>query len=761
MQQGRHSPAQGLTHIALIGNSMPRQCGIATFTTHCYDALHARFPDLRIDRYAMDDGVDDLDYPADVTLIAQHDRLAYSHAAKQIEESGAQAIWLQHEFGIFGGAGGDYILHLLARTRVPVITTLHTILARPGEDERRVMDAILARSTELIVMAERGREILRSTYGVDDARIHVIEHGVPDRPYVDPDTLKPRFGWQGRKVVLTFGLLAPDKGIESMIRAMPAIIAAEPETLYVVLGATHPNIVREQGEALRNRLMALSQELHVADHVRFIGSYIEQEELLDYLQAADIYVTPYVNPAQITSGTLSYAVAMGKPVVSTPYIHATEILADDHGRLVPFGDSAALADNLIALLADEDLRRGYATRAYQRGRGMLWAELARRAQRLLVRAHGAQPARLAARRGYTVLPPTLSAILRMSDGTGMLQHSIYSVPDRNHGYCIDDNARALILLSQIEDIDDELRDQWMATYSSFVQHGWNDGAGRFRNFMAYDRSWCEDIGSQDSSGRALWSVGVTARDARQAKHRDWACILFDRSVHALMELSAPRARAFAMLGAAAMLERNPEHRAAQQMLHIFGRSLFDLYGAARRPDWDWFEPALSYDNMRLCEAMIRAGMLLGNEQFLACGLDTLRWAAQRHTAPDGHFRAVGTESFGRPYAPPLTFDQQPLEAQAAVEAARAAFDADPVQLWVDLADNAYGWFLGRNDLDLPIATREDGGCYDGLTPHGVNRNQGAESLLALQLSSCAIIRLSRKAQIVARTAKAGSDLFPA
>ncbi|WP_223262740.1 glycosyltransferase family 4 protein [Sphingobium sp. SCG-1] len=734
---------------------------MATFTNHCRDALLEQFPDVRIDHYAMDDGRGEIEYPADVHLINDRDARAYARAAQQIEESGAEAIWLQHEFGIFGGAAGDLILHLLARTRLPLVTTFHTILEKPSADERRVMDRLLDRSRDIIVMSEFGREILQRVYNVDDRQISVIPHGVPDRPLIEAEAMKPQFGWAGRKVILTFGLLAPDKGIENMIEAMPAIVERCPEALYVIVGATHPNLIREQGETLRESLVALTHHLGIADNVQWIDNYQEQEELLDRLQAADVYVTPYVNPAQVTSGTLSYAVSMGKAVVSTPYIHATEILDQDHGILVPFRDSAAIADAIIRLLTDDKLRRDYGERAYARGREMLWRELARRVGLLLVQSQGAQPAKLPMRRNHLILEPNLSAVFRMSDGTGMLQHGILSVPDRRHGYCIDDNARALLLMTQVPVMDEELRDQWISTYAAFVQHAWNPDKGRFRNFMSYDRSWCEDEGSEDSSGRAMWALGVTARDAPLEKQREWAARLFNETIEPMQRLASPRAQAFVMLGASAILETEPGHVLAKEVLRDFGRNLLALIAEARRPDWAWFEAVLAYDNPRLSEALLRAGVVLQNADFIECGLTTLEWIWAQQTAPTGHFRAVGSESFGEPYAPPLPFDQQPLEAQAMIDAAEAAFAIDQSGRWLDCAHTAYRWYLGDNDLSLPLATRQDGGCYDGLTPTGVNRNQGAESLLALQLSSCAMNRLSQIGANVAIGATLGDEIIPA
>lgn len=736
-------------HIALIGNSLPRRCGLATFTSHTFQALEARFPDLTIDLYAMDDGTG-VTYPDTVRTIAQDDPAAYRAAAREIEQGGAEAIWLQHEYGIFGGSAGSHILSLLDRVNLPLLVTLHTVLEHPGAEERRVLEALARRASKLIVMAEKGRALLRSVYGISDRQIEVIPHGVPDRPFVPSDTMKPRFGFEGRDVILTFGLLAPDKGIQYMIEAMPAIVADHPNALYVVLGATHPNLIRQQGETYREELQARATALGLADHVRFIDAFVEQEELLDYLQAADVYATPYVKRDQITSGTLSYAVAVGKPVISTPYIHATEILADDHGVLVDFGDSAAMAREISRLLGDATAHGALADRAYRRGRTMVWRRLAERAMALLEDMKRNMPVRLGGKPSVPQpLKPDLSAVIRMSDATGMLQHGIYSVPDRRHGYCIDDNARALILMSRIDELDEGERERWTSVYAAFVQHAWNADRQRFRNFMNFDRSWCEEEGSEDSNGRTLWALGVTARDARAQKFRQWAAALFDQSAGMAFSLDPPRAQAFAMLGAAAMLDAHPGHALSRDILERFGDQLLALLAISRRPDWPWFEAVLAYDNARLPEALLRAGAALERQDYVDCGLATLDWIVAQQTAPEGHFRAVGTESFGRPFTPPLPFDQQPLEAQATIDACDAAFAVSSDTRWINEAQRAYRWFLGANDLDLPLASQGDGGCYDGLMPTGLNRNQGAESILALQLASATISGLSMSTARVA------------
>ncbi|PAX07153.1 glycosyltransferase family 4 protein [Sphingomonas lenta] len=754
---GKTGGAAGVRRIALIGNFLPRKCGLATFTTDVHAAMRARFPELAVDVYAMDDHPGRYDYPPEVThAIAEGDPSAYAEAARRIEASGAEAIWVQHEYGIFGGPAGEHLLTLLDRTTLPVVLALHTVLEQPNADQRRVMEALLRRSARVIVMAERGAEILQRVHGTGAAQIVVIPHGVPDRPLVDPDAMKDRFGWRGREVVLTFGLLSPGKGIETIIEALPRVVERHPDLLYAVLGATHPNLVAHEGEAYRERLQALTAKLGVERNVQFVNAFVEHDELLDYLQAADIYATPYLNPAQITSGTLSYAVGVGKAVVSTPYVHACEILADEHGVLVPFGDAGAFAEAVDRLLSDPAERRALSERAYARGRTMIWPKLAEASMREIKAAIASRPSRLAAPAVARPLAPDFSAVERMSDATGMLQHAIYAIPDRRHGYCIDDNARALILTSRMPGMDPAVRDRWATVYASFVQYAWNPDARRFRNFMRYDRTWCEEVGSEDSNGRTLWALGVTVRDAELAKHREWARAMFDSTASLALELGSPRAQAFVMLGAAAMLQASPGHRLATEILQRFPAEHMALLEEARRPEWSWFEIVLAYDNARLPEALIRAGHALGRADYVACGLETLQWIIGKQTSPEGRFRAVGSESFGRAYAEPLPFDQQPLEAQATVDACEAAWEATGDRRWIAEAERAYHWFLGANDLGLPLASPNDGGCFDGLMPTGLNRNQGAESILALQLANCAISELSKKTDGVAENRRAAA-----
>lgn len=712
-------------HLAIIGNALPRRCGLATYTSHVADALARRYPGMRVDHYAMDDG-SGVQYPPLVRTIPDDDPAAYRDAAARIEASGAEAVWLQHEFGIFGGLAGSHILELVEATSVPLIVTLHTVLEQPSEEQEVVLRRLVHRADRTIVMTDKGAEILQHRYDMPRSRISVVPHGTPDRPMRDPDELKPRFGWQGRKVLMTFGLLAPDKGIRHMIEAMPAIARAHPDALYEIVGATHPNVARRHGEEYRRSLIDLARELGVEEHVSFVDRFVEQEELLDMLQASDVYVTPYLNMAQVTSGTLSYAVAVGKPVIATPYIHAREILDEAHGVIVPPADAGALAAAATELLSSDAKRASLGRAAWEKGRETIWPRVVEQSLRPLDpdRRHGARPPILHS------APLPLIAVRRMSDGVGMIQHAIHSVPDRNHGYCIDDNARALMAMVRRGDAE---ASALAPIYAAFVQHGWNAEAGRFRNFMGYDRQWLESIGSEDSNGRTLWALGLVA--GRSDGLRDWALKLFDEAARHLLELHHPRAKAFAALGGLELLQAGPEHDVARALVEQSAGQLMRLHAEHRRRDWDWFEPWLAYDNARLPEALIRAGMTLEQSEMIETGLATLDWLIGHQSGPRGQFRPVGCKGFGRAYAPPLAFDQQPLEATATVDAAAAAYEASCDLKWRRVARDSFAWFFGGNDARAPLADAAQGSCCDGLMATGVNRNQGAESILSLHLAA--------------------------
>jgi len=737
-------PFADKTRIALVGGFTPRRCGIATFTADVHASLKAASPDLVIDVYAMtpSDGHTVFD-PAVRAAIAENDPASFAAAAAMIEQSCPGMVWLQHEFGLYGGPAGDMIFALIDRISAPLVITLHSVLPQPDAAHRAVMDRLIGRAARLVVMSQHSAALLVSVYGADPEQIAVIAHGAPDRPFGRSASFKRKFGFEGRQVLMTFGLLSPGKGIEAVIAAMPSIIADHPRALYCIIGATHPNLIAREGEAYRERLHALATSLGVEDHIHWRNAFVANGELLDLIEAADIYVTPYPGAGQSTSGTLAYAVALGKAVVSTRYVHAEELLADDHGVLVPFGDSAAIAAGIGALLDDPQQLLALQQRAYKRGRSMVWPVFAR--QSLAVIKAVKQPVVTPAALG----PIGIEGLLRICDDTGIIQHSIRTVPDRAHGYCVDDNARALMLVNRLGAEAEPHRTRLTSVFAGFVQNAWNADAGEFRNFMGFARNWLEDKGSEDSCGRSLWALGATAREGQTAPIRDWAADLFDATAMSAQSFGSPRAAAFAMLGAdyrlaSAPLTTAPGHVLATSILEQGAIWLSDLLRRVRTPDWVWFETLLAYDNCRLPEALIRAGLRLGRDDFVKAGIEALQWIMAVQIAPAGHFRPVGSGTFGQEFALPRPFDQQPVEAWAAIDACAAAYAASGSERWIRQARCAFDWFAGCNDRGVAVGEPDTGSCHDGINPRGLNLNQGAESVLAYQHAAIAMRKLIAK-----------------
>lgn len=743
----------GPTHIAFIGNSLPRRCGIATFTTDLCHAVAASRAGIETEIVAMTDHGHAYDYPCEVSIQIGDDRLEdYAHAAETLNAGGADVVSLQHEFGIFGGAAGSHILTLLSRLTMPVVTTFHTVLAEPAPAQRSAMNRIIEISSKIIVMAEKGRELLRSVYDVPADKIEIIPHGIPDFAFVEPDAAKAKFGFSGRTVLLTFGLLSPNKGIEVMIDAMPSILKSQPDAVYVVLGATHPNLVRDQGEAYRESLVARVRQLGIEDHVVFLDRFVDKATLLDFISMCDVYVSPYLTEAQMTSGTLAYSFGLGKPVVSTPYWHAQELLADNRGILVPFGDARAIGREIAALLTDETRRQAMRKRAYATSRSMTWERTADRYLEVFestVRKHRpkaiGQVDRLKSSFADRAPPEMrLGHFLAMCDDTGLFQHAVHSVPNRSHGYCVDDNARALLLACALNDPDEaHLSETLTGRLAAFVQHAWNPDRRRFRNFMGFDRRWLEDQGSEDSHGRTLWALGECARSDASPPRRQWAAGLFLEALPVVEDFRSPRAWAFTLLGIDAYCAAVPTSPPVGDIRRLLADRLITILSAVETKNWIWFEEGLAYDNARLPQALILTGMAIGEQVYIEAGLRSLRWLMTIQTAPGGGFRPVGTEGFGDRRMAPRAFDQQPLEATATISACLAAWRADGDDTWKAGAVRAFAWFMGDNDLSAPLADLETGSCRDGLHKDRANENRGGESVVSYLLSLAEMRQLDR------------------
>lgn len=751
-------PMSSGLRLACVGTYVPRQCGIATFTHDLCAAITAEVGDEDTCQViAINDETDGYDYPREVRFeVRQQELTEYRTAADFVNIHDADVLLVQHEFGIFGGNAGSHLFEILKHVAVPVVTTMHTVLREPNDLYWKTTKQLVAMSDRVVVMAEKAVKILRDVYDVPAEKIAAIPHGIPDTPFVDAAFYKDQFRVEGRTVLLTFGLLSPGKGIENAIRALPRIAEKNPNVIYIVLGATHPHLRKTQGEKYRYELQQLAQQLGVQDYIRFVDQYVELDELCEYLGVADIYLTPYQSEDQIVSGTLAYALGAGKAVVSTPYWYAQEMLAHERGQLVPFGDHEAIADKVNWLVDHEVQRQAMRKRAYLHTRHFLWKNVAEsyleifREVRLNPnvrrdssngRATSPVPstAGTPATMNHTLPALKLDHLYNLSDGVGILQHARYSIPDRDHGYCTDDNARGLIFALQAwkRTKSPELL-RLAATYLSFLRHAYNEGLGRFRNFMSYDRRWLEEVGSEDSHGRAMWALGFAVAEAPNQGMRAAALDQFERALHATRTFESPRSWAFTIVGLHAYLRLYSGDTDVRRVRESLAEHLFGLYVENSTDEWVWPEERVTYANGKIPHALLLAGQWLQRADMVELGLNSLDWLLRLKTHPKGHVSLVGNEGWCNRNGHRAEFDQQPLEIHALVDACLQAYHVTAHDHWLGKARRCFDWFLGNNSVGRVLYDYETGGCRDGLEPSGVNENQGAESTLAWLLSLLAM-----------------------
>jgi len=745
------------SRIAVIGNYLPRQCGIATFTTDLCGALSAECDTARLLALPVNDTATGYDYPEPVRWsLSQDDLTSYQEAAEFLNFDNIDMVSLQHEYGIFGGPAGSHILHLLRALKMPVVTTLHTVLREPNANQLMVMEEIAELSDRLIVMSELSSQFLQEIFKVPGSKIDMVPHGVPDLPFLDPNFYKDRFRVEGKAVLITFGLLSPNKGIENVIQALPEILSKHKNVVYLVVGATHPHILRREGDQYRTSLQALAKEMGVESNVIFHNRFVSPEEMVEFIGAADIYITPYRHEAQVVSGTLAYALGAGKAIISTPYWHAIELLDDRRGALVPFQNPDAIAQKTVELLDTPATRHAMRKRAYLFAREMVWKRVAQGYMTSFARVRSdrmenpkVQFSARAAQKALDHLPELkLDHLHRLTDDTGILQHAIFTVPNFREGHTTDDNARALILAVLLnEPSDAQLSRNGIAKadfaiplvatpeltfrYLAFLEHAFDLEKSRFKNFLGYDRQWAAAEGSDDCHGRALWALGTVLGRSDDRGIRGAAGHLFEFSLPAALEFSSPRAWAYALLGIQEYLNSYPGDRDAQKIRSTLGVRLLELYESVRSPNWNWFEDVLAYGNARLPQAMLLVGSACFDDRMLAVGLETLDWLLQQQRCGvNGNFVPIGSQGFFRRGGEKARFDQQPIEAAGAVSACLAAYHVTGDSRWRRGAWSAFNWFLGSNDLQLPLYDSVTGGCRDGLHPDRANENQGAESTLS-------------------------------
>ena len=734
-----------LNTIGFIGNYLPRKCGIATFTNDLLQAVAKEGDQIDCWAIAMNDILEGYPYPKQVRFELNVNTMAdYQLAAEFLNVNKVDVVSLQHEYGIYGGDHGNLILSLIRNLRMPVITTLHSILPNPNTTQKKITKSIAEISDKIVVMSQKAVLFLKDIYKIPMEKITLIHHGIPDLPFIDPSYFKEQFGVEGKNVILTFGLINPGKGIEVMIDALPRIIRKHPDVVYIVLGATHPNIKKENGEAYRHSLQRRARELEVEDHLIFHNRFVDLNELCEFLGVADIYVTPYLNKEQIASGTLAYALGAGKAILSTPYWYAEEILADGRGIIVPFNDSKSIAEKIIYLLDNETERQKMRKQAYLFSRQMIWKEVARNYLEIfdeLIQKRSSYPEPSTKRKSLRTTPfempdPNFEHLYRLTDDVGILQHANYIIPNRNHGYCTDDNAKAIItvLLAQNLSFEDKFLNKYGYRYLSFILHAFNENNNRFRNFMSYNRKWMEEKGSEDCHGRAIWSLGFTIGISNIKEYENVALEIFEKAVETLSTFTSPRALAFGLIGIHAYLSRFSGDRRIKQRREEIANKLFEMYCQNAQEDWPWIEKIVAYDNGKIPQALLLSGQWLQRQDMVEAGLQSLEWLLRIQTSDKGHFTPIGNNGWYPKGGEIARFDQQSLESQSILEACIEAFKVTQDKKWIIESQRCLEWYLGRNDLNISIYDYKTGGCSDVLSATGKGRNQGAESTLAWLLS---------------------------
>ena len=725
--------------VVFISSFPPRKCGIATFTSDLIKntaaATKGEFEPLVV---AMRS--EDQKYADPVKFeIRQNVKSDYICAADYINFSHVDVVCVQHEFGLFGGDAGAYLSLLLNRLKAPIITTLHTVLDDPDPAYYKSLVDVCKASYRVITMNERGVGMLRDIYGISTRKIKLIAHGIPDLPFVDSNYYKHKFGLEDRRTILTFGLLNKNKGIEVVLKAMPAIVETEPSIIYIVLGMTHPNILKHEGESYRFGLQQMVKDLNLQEHVIFHNRFVNDQELHNFLCAADIYVTPYVSSKQLTSGTLSFAVGTGKAVVSTPYWAATELLADGRGKLVRFGDSKQIAQEIVEIVQNDSLYYSLRRRAYEYGRSRTWPKIGQAYWKLFSAKR--RPLHIAAKTTLSaaetissieVPEPSLVHLIKLTDDTGLYQHAKFTIPNREFGYCTDDNARAAIVMTRYYAQYPEPKAlKLLDTYLSFIIHSQNSD-GTIRNFMDFDRTWWENEPLNDAFGRVLWAFGTVMAKPPTPAYLSIVKDCFDKSVENVQR-QLPRGMAYSILGMSDYLKQFPGASDIKRQLELAADGLVIQYEENNYPDWKWFEDTLTYDNAVLPHALFVAGLTLDSKKYREIAEKSCEFLLA-NTYNGEHFSFVGCKGWYERGQTRASFDQQPIEAARTVMMLKVAYDATQNERFLTLQRKAFDWFLGQNDLRTPLYDFRTKGCNDGLMRDGVNINQGAESTLSFLLS---------------------------
>jgi glycosyltransferase involved in cell wall biosynthesis len=733
--------------LAYIATYPPRECGIGTFTNNLFKSMlnGATNRNKANEGFvvALNDNELEYKYPDEVKATIRQDyQEDYLKAVKYINLSGADVCILQHEFGIFGGQSGVYILPLLHRLEIPLVVTLHTILKAPSNNEKAILKEICKMAHKIVVMSHKAVEFLTTIYDVPEDKIALIEHGVPDIHF-NPEKSKKEFKLENRKVLLTFGFIGRSKGIETVIKALPGVVKKYPDLIYIVLGKTHPNVLRHSGEEYRTFLLRLVKSLQLENHVTFLNEFIDEQNLFKYLYACDVYITPYLNEAQITSGTLSYAVGVGAAVLSTPYWHAVELLANERGRLFPFNDSDELAKTLTQLFDKPEELKELKNKAGEYGKKITWPKTGEKyvalAGKILEEEHFEVDKKESAL-DLLILPPfSLTHINRLTDDTGIIQHAKFGIPNLKEGYCLDDNSRALLMvLMAYRQMKNKRALELSPIYLSYIHYMQNPD-GTFRNFLSFSRNFLDEKGSEDSFGRTIWALGYLLGNAPNDAYYQTGRLLFFNAAPNFEKLTSIRGIANTMIGISYYLKSNPSDDSMTERLRNLANGLIKHYNENQSAGWNWFESLLAYDNGILPLALLHSAEILNDEKITQTALDSMKFLTE-HTLKDNYLSVIGNEKWYKKEGERSVFAQQPIDAMAMVLMYHQAFHLTNDKEYLNKLYTSFLWFLGENDLRMSLYDFETKGCCDGFESYGVNRNQGAESSLAYLISHLTVLQ---------------------
>jgi len=737
--------------IACIGNYPPRECGIATFTRDVVNAvLGPRGKSIDAEAYivALNDREQSYEYPDNVKFrVRQNDQRDYLEAAKFINHSDANVCLLQHEFGIFGGEGGLFILSLISRLKIPLITTLHTVLEKPSYSEKAIIQEICKKAAKVVIMSSYAAKLLKEVYHVSSSKIALMHHGVPKFDTSQGKKLKKKFHFEDKTILFTFGLLSRNKGIETVIHALPEVVKKHPNVLYVILGKTHPNVLRVADEEYRNYLLRLVERYNLKNNVQFLNRFVSNEELFEYLSAIDIYITPYLNKAQITSGSLAYAVGAGAAVVSTPYWHAEELLSEGRGQLFDFGDTKALSKILIGLSDNPTALNKYRKKAFAYGQKMAWSVIGKQYRKLLIQTiaknkviQKEKPVEsIVNQQALPIL--SLDHIERMTDGTGIIQHSSFGVPNRHEGYALDDNSRALLMATMcFRQTENPISIKLIPIYLSFI-HYMQRPEGDFRNFLSYDRRFLDEAGTEDAFGRTIWALGYFIRYTKIESYFQFAKDVFDKAASKIEQQKSIRAVANCIIGVSYYLNRFPGNDFFDNLLRTLTKKLVDSYKRESEENWKWFEEILAYDNAVLPLALLHSYKITKDEKTLDVAIEAMKFL-EKVVFSDHYPSLVGNEHWYKKGGVRSQYAQQPIDAMALVLMYRQAYSVFKKPEYIRKMYASFNWFLGENDLRLPLYDYETKGCKDGLESYGASKNQGAESALAYLISHIAMLTIN-------------------